>query len=87
MHCTVYPDKEKRLPVYSIPTMIFLSQQQAENALSGLNGKLALSKPLVVDWAKKKTGLTVSRLKQYKPPQPPPSLPGGLYLELPSNTK
>ena len=47
-----------------IPTMIFLSQQQAENALRGLNGKLALSKPLVVDWAKKKTGLTVSRLKQ-----------------------
>lgn len=49
---------------YSIPTMIFLSQQQAENALCGLNGKLALSKPLVVDWAKKKTGLTVRRLKQ-----------------------
>ena len=44
--------------------MIFLSQQQAENALRGLNGKLALSKLLVVDWAKKKTGLTVSRLKQ-----------------------
>ena len=64
MHCTVYPEKEKWLPVYSIPTMIFLSQQQAENALCGLNGKLALSKPLVVDWAKKKTGLTVSRLKQ-----------------------
>ena len=64
MHCTVYPEKEKWLPVYSIPTMIFLSQQQAENALRRLNGKLALSKPLVVDWAKKKTGLTVSRLKQ-----------------------
>ena len=64
MHCKVYPEKEKWLPVYSIPTMIFLSQQQAENALRGLNGKLALSKPLVVDWAKKKTGLTVSRLKQ-----------------------
>ena len=64
MHCTVYPEKETWLPVYSIPTMIFLSQQQAENALRGLNGKLALSKPLVVDWAKKKTGLMVSRLKQ-----------------------
>ena len=64
MHCTVYPEKEKWLPVYSIPTTVFLSQQQAENALRGLNGKLALSKPLVVDWAKKKTGLTVSRLKQ-----------------------
>ena len=64
MHCTVCPEKEKWLPVYSIPTMIFLSQQQAENALRRLNGKLALSKPLVVDWAKKKTGLTVSRLKQ-----------------------
>ena len=64
MHCTVYPEKEKWLLVYSIPTTVFLSQQQAENALRGLNGKLALSKPLVVDWAKKKTGLTVSRLKQ-----------------------
>ena len=58
------PWERKMITSYSIPTMIFLSQQQAENALRGLNGKLALSKPLVVDWAKKKTGLTVSRLKQ-----------------------
>ncbi|XP_073231936.1 probable RNA-binding protein 18 [Porites lutea] len=36
----------------------FKKLEQAENALRGLNGKLALSKPLVVDWAKKKTGLT-----------------------------
>lgn len=36
----------------------FMTHEEAENALQGLNGKLALSKPLVVNWAKKPTGLT-----------------------------
>lgn len=35
----------------------FKTREQAENALQGLNGKLALSKPLIVNWAKKPTGI------------------------------
>lgn len=31
---------------------VFTFTQEAEKAIKGLNGKLALSKPLVIDWAK-----------------------------------
>lgn len=33
-------------------------KQNAADAIQGLNGKLALSKPLIVNWAKKQTGRT-----------------------------
>ncbi|KAJ7337043.1 Putative RNA-binding protein 18 [Desmophyllum pertusum] len=34
----------------------FKTCEEAENALHGLNGKLALSRPLVVNWARKQAG-------------------------------
>ena len=40
--------------------------QEAENALHGLNGKLALSKHLIVNWARKQTGEVVSSLKYFQ---------------------
>jgi len=39
--------------------LYFSLKQNAADAIQGLNGKLALSKPLIVNWAKKQTGRTV----------------------------
>ena len=42
-----------------ILNLYFSLKQQAVDAIQGLNGKLALSKPLIVNWAKKPTGRNV----------------------------
>lgn len=44
---------------HNILKLYFSLKQNAADAIQGLNGKLALSKPLIVNWAKKQTGRTV----------------------------
>lgn len=42
----------------------YKTHEQAENAIQGLNGKLALSRPLIVNWAKKPAGITGIKEKE-----------------------
>ncbi|PFX15279.1 probable RNA-binding protein 18 [Stylophora pistillata] len=51
----------------------FKTFQEAENALLGLNGKLALSKPLSVNWARKQTGEAGKKEKDKAIPTTPSS--------------